>query len=436
MHSSPYMQLSKIIVLAGLATLSSLSICWGQNNPSFLLLRGRIMSAGSGEAIPYATVSSPEGGINTMSNEEGNFIFKMPANGIRDSVYISHVGYAPVALAIGPSDTGIMIIRLREKAVQLAEVVVNPIKALDLLGKASARIPDNYPSSPYIMNGFYRMSGTKENNIIDLSEAVFDIYSPDNDRKNKQIRLIKSRADIDLTAFNGNNINLGRRPQRLLDFDMVSRIDGTEILGERGLKDHDFVFNGTIDYDGVTAYEIGFDQKEGVERSLYRGKIIIDSQSLAFLSFDYMLSPKGLKYWPLKQALRNGGNEQGPLHTDMLRDSVVVKYRKYGGKYYLNHVYTNSRIHFYGEGEKPFDCNPLVLTTNYLVTRIDTAHPEAFRKGEILKTDKVIESRSTRHSYLADVFWENYNLIEADFSVDSVAAIIRRNNKSLAAKIK
>ena len=93
-------------------------------------------------------------------------------------------------------------------------------------------------------------------------------------------------------------------------------------------------------------------------------------------------------------------------------------------------------MHFYSEGEKPFDCNPLVLTTNYLVTKIDTAHPEAFRKGEILKTDKIMESRSAGHSYLSDVFWENYNLIEADFNVDSVAGIIRRNNKTLAGKRK
>ncbi|HEY4061297.1 MAG TPA: carboxypeptidase-like regulatory domain-containing protein [Puia sp.] len=424
------MQVSKIAVLFLPAVFFSFLVCFGQDIPSFLLLRGRIINAVSGEAIAYATVSSRADGINTMSNEEGHFIFKIPVDGVRDSVYISHVGYASVALMVDPSDTGIRIIRLQEKAVQLAEVVVNPVNALDLLRRAFARIPDNYPSRPYLMNGFYRMSGTTEDRIIDLSEAVFDIYSPDNDRKNKQIRLIKSRADLDRSAFNGNDVNLGRRPQRLMDFDMVSRIEGTEILGERGLEDHAFVFNGTIDYEGVTAYEIAFDQKDGVERSLYRGRILIDSQSLAFLSFDYILSPKGLKYWPLKQAAKLGGRAQGPIHTDLLSDSVVVKYRKYGEKYYLNHVYTLSRIHFYGDGDAPFDCNPLSMTSNYLVTRVDTAHPEVFRKGEILKDNRLIEDRSKKGSYLADAFWENYNMIEADFNVDSVVRIIRRNNKN------
>ncbi|MBN9384934.1 MAG: serine hydrolase [Chitinophagaceae bacterium] len=390
------------------------------------------MDARSHEPVAYATISNPVDGINTMSNEEGDFIFKIPTDGKSDSIYISHIGYMTLALPIKALDTTIRIIQLQEKVVQLSEVVVRHLDPLDLIRKAFARMPDNYPSRPYLLNGFYRMTGFKEKKIVDLSEAVFDIYCPDNERKNKQFRLIKARGDIDMVAFNGNEVPIGRKPERLLDFDMVSRIKETQILGEQGLNNHEFTYNGMIDYEGAEAYEIGFDQKVGVEQSLYKGSIFIDTKSLAFLGFNYGLSPRGLKYREMKEAeAAKKADKQSAFFSNLLSNTVIIKYRKYGNKYYLNHVYTTTHNHFYFLGKKPFDCNPLVLKTNLLITRIDTANAKSLQEGEKMKTTRLIESMIADNSYRKDNFWENYNLIEADFNVDSVTRVIRRNNASL-----
>jgi hypothetical protein len=81
-----------------------------------------------------------------------------------------------------------------------------------------------------------------------------------------KFRLIKARADRDLTAFDGRTWGMGRKPDDLMDLDMVSRIHETQILGDAGRNDHQFTYNGLIDYEGHTAYELTFDQKDGVAK--------------------------------------------------------------------------------------------------------------------------------------------------------------------------
>ena len=53
----------------------------------------------SGQSISYATVSLLRNAVKTMSNEEGNFIFKVHSVDESDTIYVSHVGYSPHPLS-------------------------------------------------------------------------------------------------------------------------------------------------------------------------------------------------------------------------------------------------------------------------------------------------------------------------------------------------
>jgi hypothetical protein len=77
-------------------------------------------------------------------------------------------------------------------------------------------------------------------------------------------------------------------------------------------------------------------------------------------------------------------------------------------------------------GKKFHDFNPLVVKVDYLVTRIDRAGVKAFRNKDVLASNKLIENQAG--SVTDDNFWERYNLIQADFNVDSAAMIIRSKN--------
>ncbi len=76
-----------------------------------------------------------------MSNEEGRFIFKIPADNKKDSIYITHVGYKPMYFLFNPTDTGISVIKLQTQSQALSEVTVKTINALELIKKAISKNP-------------------------------------------------------------------------------------------------------------------------------------------------------------------------------------------------------------------------------------------------------------------------------------------------------
>jgi CubicO group peptidase (beta-lactamase class C family) len=337
-----------------------------------------------------------------------------------------------LVITLHSSDTALRVIKLQPEAAQLAAVVVKAISPLELIKNAIARIPDNYPSKPYVLNGFYRMTGRKDQKIFDISEAVFDVYGTNYDRKNKQIKLIKSRLDKDLTAFDGSdNIHLGVSPNGILKLDIIGNLSESELLNKQGLKDHQFTSKGIINYNGREAYEIHFDQKDGIKKTLFKGKMIIDADNLAFLEFDYVLSPKGLPYWEQPGLGQRMLLKISRITLQMQADTTVVTYVPYGGKYYLNRCGGGTR--FYLKSPR-FEFNPLYNYLNFLITRIDTTAVTPFEKDK----ETIVKGHTTLENYspdnpdsTEDAFWASYNLIQADYNVDSAARVIRNNNNSL-----
>jgi len=412
-------------VFAALLLIGVPSHAQGQ---SLLVLKGVVIDDSTGEGLPFATISYHPNGVNTMSNEHGGFIFKIRQGAPGDSIRISHVGYKAVTLSTRQKNGDNLAIRLRRVPIQLSDVVVNAVDPLDIIRKAMDRIPDNYPNSPYLLDGFYRLTTKYDNRIIGLSEAVFQIFGHDYSTKSQQFRLIRSRIDKDWNAFGWSGITKIRRPEGIIAVDLVGRIHTAPVLGETERPAHEFSYLGIIDYEGREAYEIGFDQKPDVQKAYHRGTIIIDKETFAFLAITRTLSPRGIQYWKIKSKADRAALYDAQMTDTRYSDSVVVTYRPYGGKYYLRHYYryTSGRLSG-GSDNSQIDLDPYFTETNYLVTRIDTDGVQPFVDSTLINRRTPIE-RQAYYTRSTDKFWENYNLIEASFNVDSVATDIRRRN--------
>ncbi len=389
------------------------------------------------EPVSYATVSLGNSSINTMTNEKGQFILKIPAENKGQALHFTHVGYKPVTLFA--TEDSLYSIRMEVQETELKEVIIKKINALELLKNAISKIPENYATSPYRLGGFYRMTGSKEKKVIDLSEAVFNIYYENYSKKNNQFNLVKSRVDKDLTAFNGaDNVSMGLDPSAITELNIVSDVSGSDLLDEKGLASHVFVFKGLMNYNGRPAYEIQFDEKDGIKKSLYKGKILIDADDLAFLEFDIRLSPKGIAYFDWGFLMKMMLN-MAHVKANLLDERKIITYRKFGSTYYLNRANSGS-LYYLAGGKKHFIFDPLDIKINFLVTSIDTLNVQPFQKDEILRNKARIESQSkviqdTRdapeHSDTTDHFWQDYNLILAEFNVDSAIRVIQANNTTL-----
>jgi CubicO group peptidase (beta-lactamase class C family) len=377
-----------------------------------------------------------------MTNEQGRFILKIPSDSKADSIYLTHVGYKPRTIALNALDPRIASIILDRADDQLAAVTIKIPDALGLVKKAIANIPENYPTTPTMLTGFYRLYGTRDQKIIDLSEAVFKVFS-EGFQKNRQFHLEKSRVDKDLTAFNGSdNVNMGWRPGGILGMDIVNNLSGSRLLDEKGLKEHEFNYRGVVNYNGRESYLIGFRKKDHVHKALFDGHIYLDAESFAFLEFDMRASPDALRYWDwgfwqkMMFSLMH-------LEAKVLSDSVTIIYRPYGNKYFLDHVSLRASYYLAG-GNKHFLLNPLDIKTNYLVTRIDTSNISPFPKEqEQTEARRRIESfgktvnettDAADNSDTTDRYWADYNLLQAEFNVDSAIRVIQANNATLNLK--
>lgn len=401
---------------------------------STLRIAGKITSKNSGEPLSYATITFSRDAISTISNDRGEFVLNIPASGKSKSITISHVGYESKSVSLTQADTGMIIIKLTESAIQMEPVTVQPINALELVKKAIARIPENYPSKPFLSKGFYRLAGRKEERIIQMSEAVLETHRGNYLRSSKQVKLIKSRYDKDLSGFNGNdNFDFGSNSKDILDYDIVSNVNESDILGKDEIRYYQFTYRGIINYQGTTAHKINFDQKDGIKKSLKQGTILIDTESLAFLEFKYRKNPKGLRYWTFGFTT-NMLMKLNRLSIKLLQDSSTITYQSYGGKYYLQSMIGITDWSIEG-GKGRFEINPFRLKNDYLVTSIDTIMTEPFQQKEVMSRTKFMEFSADAESKPGvDLFWKGYNHILPNFNVDSVLRQIRANNRKLNLK--
>jgi CubicO group peptidase (beta-lactamase class C family) len=409
-------------------------------DPAVIKIRGIVRNAATGEFIPYATIRLTGKAIITMTNEKGRFIFKVPAHDKDDSLYVTHVGFTPLILPFRTTDTGFWKIALNESPVQLAAVEVKPPNPLELIRKAIEKIPENYPDSPFRLIGFYRLDGKKDGKVVDLSEAVFDMYIDGYQGKDNQFHLVKSRLDKDLTAFNGSDqVNMGYQPNGIMGFDFERNTNKWELFRKDAGKEYFFKYKGVVDYNGNEAFLITFEERPGIKKALEDGRLYLDVDDLAFLELDQKMNAQGLKYYDEWSRFQHLMFDMFHISLRLMSDTMSITYRKYGSKYYLSHC-TKSSDYYTAGGDRHYLLNPLSVRTNYLITGIDTTHVHPIPREESLKGHLSIEGQSkllndTRdspdRSDTTDRFWADYNLIEAEFNVDSAIRVIQTNNATL-----
>lgn len=409
-------------------------------DPVVIKIRGIVRDVASGEPIPYATIRLIGKAIATMTNEKGQFIFKIPTVGKDDSLSVTHIGFTPIILPVRVTDTGERKIELKEFAGQLKEVEVKPPNPLELIRKAIEKIPANYPDSPFLLTGFYRLDGTKDARIVDLSEAVFNMYIDGYQGKNSQFHLVKSRMDKDLTAFNGSDeVNVGYKPKGIMSFDFERHLDKLELFQKNAAKEYLFKYKGIVDYNGKDAFLITFEEKPGVKKSLTDGRLYLDTDNLAFLELDQKRNLQGLKYYDEWSRFEHLTFDMFHISMKLLSDTTSITYLKYGSRYYLSHC-TKSIDYYIAGGDRHYLLNPLRVRTNYLITGIDTVNLQPIPREKSLKEHTTIEGQakilndtrdSPDRSDTTDRFWASYNLIEAEFNVDSAIRIIQSNNATL-----
>ena len=100
------------IVIITILSLNAIA-AWSQT-----IIKGKITDFGTGQSLTDAVISTGKKGINTSTDNQGNFELHIPK--YADTLYISYIGYVSQAIPVKQQARPLRITLERDKAVREA----------------------------------------------------------------------------------------------------------------------------------------------------------------------------------------------------------------------------------------------------------------------------------------------------------------------------
>jgi len=298
------------------------------------MLKGRIQDSRTGKPLPYATLALYGTSLGSISNQEGEFSFKIPTDLNDPMLVVSYMGYKNLLFPGRYPMEENQVIRLEKEIIPLQEVIIRIADPGLLLTEAINRIPDNYLDDHATMTAFYRESVKRNDHCMAYSEAVLDVakgpYTSLLTRD--QVRIQKRRKITDLTAEDTVMIKLRSGIFTSFSLDVVK--NRPDFLHEDFANRYDLEFTDMMTYGDRLVYVISFKQKSHISELLFLGQLYLDQEDLAIVAVDFEFNPDLIHKEPgLFLVSRTSKIRVRPLLA-----RYHVDYRSSGGKYYVSQV--------------------------------------------------------------------------------------------------
>ncbi|QQS51739.1 MAG: carboxypeptidase-like regulatory domain-containing protein [Bacteroidota bacterium] len=386
---------------------------------SFVEIEGKIVDSKTAAPIVFASAVVTGTSISTVSNNDGEFILKVPKSKSTGSISFTHLGYENAVVAIAELNGGKNHIKLKAVSVLIDEVVIRKIDPKNLIIAALDKVKDNYNTNPEMQTGFYRETVRQNKKYVAVAEAVVDMYrsgyrtSFDSDR----MKIYKGRKSQDVKKMDTLLVKLQGGPRTSLLLDLVK--NPGDLLDPEMLDYYEFKLSGIISIDNRETYVVSFDQLPGVEMPLYKGNAYIDAETNAFAGFDFALSERGIKY--ASEVLVR--KKPSDLNVTINNAHYLVRFRKDTESWCLNYV--RSELDMTTKWKRNLFKSDYALMLEMAVTDRDLQQIEKFTGKESVKMDDVFTDQVS--SFEDPNFWGDYNTIKPDESIE--VAIEKLNTK-------
>ncbi len=395
-----------------------------QATQSTIQIKGRVVADDSRTPLEYASVTINNTNISTVTNQDGFFSLRIPDSARNYKLKIQYLGYdnmtLPVITLIGKDDN---VIRMRTSSIRLDEVEVLSGDGTELVKEALRLVGDNYDNDPNMMVAFYREAIKKGSRHLSLVEAVLDVYkAPYTSYQNDQARIYIGRKATDISAKDTVFMKFQGGISDALMLDVAKH---PEIVFGEDFESYVFNIAGVITMDDRPHYVIDFSPFVGVENILFRGKIYLDVESLAFKRMEFNMNVEGRK------DAASIFIRKKPRRMRVTAESAkyVVDYVEKNGKWYFN--YSSTEVQFKVRWRKHsffglFSSNYSIFSEMAITDRYEDNVQKFPRKERIRSTDVIAE----KVEYFQDLeFWGDYTVIEPDKEITN--AIKRLSDKLL-----
>ena len=403
-----------ILLISGATSVTT----WSQATKDFYTVKGVVKDKVSQKTLEYASISIPTTNIGTITNSHGEFSIKIKNSIGAKSVEISHLGYATFHLSVNGENTNNVTVYLTPKSNLLNEITVYSLDPQVLVEKAVSKIKTNYSGEENLLSGFYRETVRKRSTYINVSEAIVEIfkapYSQGLDRDNVQI--YKGRKLISPKVQDTLIVRLLGGPNLSLYIDVVKNPE--LMLTPENIPDYQYEIVESVMIDERPHYVVAFKPQVTLPYAIYSGKMYIDKESLAFSRVEFSLNMDDenkatqaiLKRKPL--SMRFKPEEVSFLVTYKLRDGIS------------NLNYIRSEVRFKCDWRRRlFSTNYSVVSETVITGGVSgdakrIPNKLAFNANQSL-SDKV-------SNFLDENFWEDYNIIEPEASLESAVNRLKK----------
>lgn len=391
-----------------------------QETPEFLQLSGKVSNAATGKPLHYASVNLTGTNVSIVTNAEGFFALKVDSRTHASAlVTISHLGYATATLKISDfqasSPDNPRKIRLVPISLSLDPALIRAQDPEELIVAALYRIKENYPDVHVGMTAFYRELVKKGNNkYLAMNEAVIDIdKAPYGSFQNDRAGIYKGRGSQNYDSSDTLFIKYQGGLTSILEIDQAKNpFAGVNISDV--LRHYTFAMAPADYLDNRMFYVVSFNQRPGFEEIEFRGKVYIDSESLAIGRVEMWMNVEGREDAVGIFVLKRPRN----TFFEVKSAQYIVNYKPFGDKWYYD--YAKMELKFETRKRHSLFRNHYSVMSEIAVTDHKDVPVKIEGDARVRFKDQMTEKVS---AFTDDNFWENYNVIEPDADIE---AIIRR----------
>jgi len=404
-----------------LLSLAYASVAFSQVSNSYKSYTGKILDSQSGKPIVFANVVLKGTNMGTVTNSDGEFLIKAPADWNVEQIEVTHLGYQTRILNLADLKENGNEIRLAEAVVPIAGITVSYGDPEGLIRRAVKNIPDNYSADPVMLKAFYRETIKQNRNYVAVAEAVVDIYKAEYKAISgvDRTRIYKGRKSQDVQKMDTVIVKLQGGPFISLLLDVVK--NPGEILSEEYLDLYNYTYGGMTSIQDREAMIVYFEPKNNIQDFLYEGKIYLDLENLAIIGIDFNLDQNRLS----EAAELFIRKKPSSMNIDIESANYLTKYRIYEGTWYLSYV--RSELNFKCHWKKKLFNSKYELMTELAVTDVEKENVTKFKYSEAARTSDVLAEQVSQ--FEDPDFWGKDNIIKPDESIESAIAKLSRKLK-------
>ncbi len=412
----------RLYLLISVITLFFPFLSYGQD---YKLITGKIGDSSTGKPLPFASVLLLNTTISNITNADGIFTLKIPAAlSLADSLEINYLGYKSKIVPLKEFVVKrLKTLYLEPSAINLQGITVRPEDALELFKAAFSRdrIKNNYPQKTCGLTGFYREIIKKGNQYMALNEAVLDISKVSYTAASfDNLAIYKGRGSQNKKVSDTLFLQLQGGPLSSMYLDVAKyNFVGTDLFSAPLY--YNFWLGPGIYKDGKNIYTLYFDQKDSVSDVLFRGKLFIESESLAVIRAEFSMNVED-KPGAWKEFVKK---KPGNLNIGVEYAKYVVNYKKYGSKWYYD--YGRIDLKFNARYKGKWLKNRYTIVSELAVTDIENNAALKIEGQKRIRPRDIITSKV--NDFTDENFWENYNIIEPDESIENIINKIIRQLK-------